>query len=158
MHLRKLSISQFFLFGPVPPITSFCRRNGGPRGAETCPWPLSGAGAEPVFVANEWSIVESLHQHALTAPFPCWCPILLKSCRAGLPEAKQLVLCAHPLPAASLLYTASYWPVVLGLLFGLAWKKGLFPRMLPAHGNRPPVGPAMGVLGMPRYARILGWT
>lgn len=57
---------------------------------------------------------------------PLRVPHSVKSYRAGLPEAKRLVLCAYPLPAASLPYTASYWLVVIGLLFGLAWRGDCF--------------------------------
>lgn len=162
MYTWESSVSQFSLFGSVPPIASFFQRNRGPWGAETCQESLHRAGAEPGFGPNEWSIVESLYQQALTTPFHYWCPILLKSFRVGLPWAKYGFVGAHSspcLPVVCWMTDQLFWPLLLPS------EGGFFPRVLGAGDGRvgwgerqPSRGSCHWVLGMPRYAWILGWT
>ena len=72
-------------------------------------------------------------------------PLGQTACLARLPL--QLLCCTQRY--TDLLSRAPPWSCL---------KKGLFSRMLASHENSPPVGPAIGVQGMPRYAGILGWT
>lgn len=160
MYTWESSVSQFSLFGSVPPIAFFCQRNGGPWGAETCQESLHRAGAEPGFGPNEWSIVESLYQQALTTPFHYWCPILLKSFRVGLPWAKHWI-CGCPLFPLPSCCVLNDWPTVL--TFALAIRRGILSYGAgdgrAGWGERQPSrGSCYWFLGMPRYAWILGWT
>lgn len=66
-------------------------------------------------------------------------PLGQTACLAGLPL--QPPCCTQHY--TDLLSQASPWPCL---------KKGLFPRMLASHENSPPVGPAIGIQGMPRFA------
>lgn len=134
----------------------FWRRSNG--GVGTCQRSLSGAGAQPAFRANEWSIVESLRNMLRQHPSPAGAQFRWRATEQGclwpngLFSGRSLFLqppcCTQrhtdlPSLGFSLALTKEG---ILCYDAGFSWKQTF------------PVGPAAGVLGMPRYAGILGWT
>lgn len=100
-------------------------KNGGLWSARTCWWFLSRAGAEPVVGAIEWSIIESLCQHAPTVLSPANATFCWKATKQGCLKP-NILFWGLSLSAASLLHRASCWPVNLGLLFGFVWRRNSF--------------------------------